>query len=813
MKTKTKIISALGLIILVSLAVLGIFWFSQSAKLKATGQKAEAKLAEKFNQAPEIKNSYQLDKLSLIQPAKDENSVEVKLGEANAKEFVPNLEINKWDGETKFKLKPDVSQIPADQKKVTMDGDKINYETPKVTYQYYNKPDASADGGYEFSEILKVKPDTNVFTTPIETENLDFFYQPALNQEIKIGERGVATCTETQCFDKDGKVVNSRPENVVGSYAVYYKDGKSGDYSQMGGKNYMTGKAFHIYRPQVTDAEGNKVWGELNVDTDKGILAVTVPQDFLDKATYPVTVDPTFGYSSASHGLSSQYSTAILAVDQYTGVAGTGQSMSTYVRAWSSSYLGNYKMALYNIGVDQATNIITNGTTDVGQTSATASYHTQNFTVSPTLSAQEYGLAFLGENFTYVYYDSSGGNSYVGNRSYPAWATNQNLSGTQRVSIYVTYTASASAPTVTNSTGASNVNFTAARLNGEVTATGGENPTVHIYWGTTDGGTTAGSWANDVNLGALGAGTFYTDISSLTAGTTYYYRSYATNSGGSAWTASTATFNTAAIVCGDGTCNGSETRATCPADCPVINIQRNVNFGRSVNLKAGGVAAPAWACGDTIQDVDGNTYGTILIDTQCWMAENIMTTKYPDGTSITRGPTGATWNGSDNAYYAYPPNTANTAEETLANIQSNHLGFVYQWRAAMKNETVEGVNQGICPTGWHLPTDAQWFALEYYLWDKVTGTCTNSRTTWGCDPAGTKLKTDAPTGFLAPLAGYRNTNGGFYNRGALSYFWSSTQYDASYAWRRGLNLSNATVYRGNGGFMKAAGFSVRCLKN
>jgi len=102
--------------------------------------------------------------------------------------------------------------------------------------------------------------------------------------------------------------------------------------------------------------------------------------------------------------------------------------------------------------------------------------------------------------------------------------------------------ASTAAPTVTNSSGASNITSTSARLNGEVTSTGGENPTVHIYWGTSDGGTTPGSWANDVNLGAKAAGTFYTDISSLSNGTTYYYRCYATNSGGSDWADATSSF-------------------------------------------------------------------------------------------------------------------------------------------------------------------------------------------------------------------------------------------------------------------------------
>jgi hypothetical protein len=99
-------------------------------------------------------------------------------------------------------------------------------------------------------------------------------------------------------------------------------------------------------------------------------------------------------------------------------------------------------------------------------------------------------------------------------------------------------------PTVTNSTGASNIASTSATLNGEVTNTGGQNSTVHIYWGPTDGGTTPGSWAHNVDLGVKAAGTFYTDISSLTTSTTYYYRCYAVNSAGGNWAASTTSFTT-----------------------------------------------------------------------------------------------------------------------------------------------------------------------------------------------------------------------------------------------------------------------------
>ncbi|MEI8103567.1 MAG: fibrobacter succinogenes major paralogous domain-containing protein, partial [Candidatus Moraniibacteriota bacterium] len=176
---------------------------------------------------------------------------------------------------------------------------------------------------------------------------------------------------------------------------------------------------------------------------------------------------------------------------------------------------------------------------------------------------------------------------------------------------------------------------------------------------------------------------------------------------------------------------------------------------------------------------------------------------------ISRGPTTATWSGADNAYYAYPPNTGNTAEETLANIQTNKLGFIYQWSAAMAGSTTEGA-QGICPAGWHVPTDAEQNTLDQYLKDNGQTCDANRSNVWDCSSAGTKLKLGGTSGFNAPLAGYRGTTGGFYVRGSTAYLWSSSQSGAT-AWDRYLYASSATVHRVP--YSKAYGFSLRCLKD
>jgi hypothetical protein len=106
----------------------------------------------------------------------------------------------------------------------------------------------------------------------------------------------------------------------------------------------------------------------------------------------------------------------------------------------------------------------------------------------------------------------------------------------------------AEVPTITNGIGATSVTSNSARLNGEITSAGNQNPAVTIYYGTTDGGKDVDLWSNHSDLGTKGLGTFYADVSSLTQGTHYYYRCYASNSAGSNWADTTAEFDTLTTV-------------------------------------------------------------------------------------------------------------------------------------------------------------------------------------------------------------------------------------------------------------------------
>ena len=178
--------------------------------------------------------------------------------------------------------------------------------------------------------------------------------------------------------------------------------------------------------------------------------------------------------------------------------------------------------------------------------------------------------------------------------------------------------------------------------------------------------------------------------------------------------------------------------------------------------------ASTTGCAATMSDVDGNVYNTVAIGSQCWMCDNLRVTKYPDGTGITRGPVGATWNNPAGVYYyAYPPNATNTAEETLANINTNKLGFVYQAGAAfniVKSQSWGRYSQGACPDGWHLPVAIGDVTGQGY--DKLV-------TQLGANP-GTKMKTVSATTFSGPMAGFRGSDGSFSSRGGSGRFMTSS---------------------------------------
>jgi uncharacterized protein (TIGR02145 family) len=202
------------------------------------------------------------------------------------------------------------------------------------------------------------------------------------------------------------------------------------------------------------------------------------------------------------------------------------------------------------------------------------------------------------------------------------------------------------------------------------------------------------------------------------------------------------------------------------------------------------------SAGGFVVDIDGNRYNTVKIGTQIWMAENLKTTRYNDGTKIPAVKDSASWMNLTTGALCYYKNDSVTYNATY--------GPLYNWYA---------VNTGkLAPTGWHVPTDAEWTTLTNYL--------------GGLDVAGGKLKETGTshwqspntgatneTGFTAIPAGRRDPGTNFQVCGWIAAFWSSTIYPYwNAALGRELASDIISVYQNNPP-SRTQGRSIRCVKD
>ena len=196
--------------------------------------------------------------------------------------------------------------------------------------------------------------------------------------------------------------------------------------------------------------------------------------------------------------------------------------------------------------------------------------------------------------------------------------------------------------------------------------------------------------------------------------------------------------------------------------------------------------------GSTIADIDGNVYNTIWIGGRQWIKENLKTTKYCDASSIPNVTGNDTWAGLSTPAYCWYKNDQGT--------YGNTYGALYNWY------TVQSGN--LCPTGWHVPSNAEWAALIDYV--------------GGASIAGTKLKATSgwynggndgtdEYGFSALPGGHRDVYGTFEFEGRLGWWWSSTEDDATDAFYRHMLYDPGSVDWGS--TIKGAGFSVRCVRD
>jgi len=302
----------------------------------------------------------------------------------------------------------------------------------------------------------------------------------------------------------------------------------------------------------------------------------------------------------------------------------------------------------------------------------------------------------------------------------------------------------------------SSITGTTAISGGNISNGGGATITARgIVWNTSQNPTLASNLGS-TNDGS-GTGSFTSNLSNITANTTYYVRAYATNSVGTAY--------------------GNQVSFTTTNGGIITNPGAGVTF-------------------------NGYTYTSIVLGNgQEWMAENLRTTSYANGDPIPNITNNTQWSNLTTGAWSHYNNNSQ---------YENPYGKLYNWYTVADTRNV-------CPTGWHVPSDAEWSTFINYLDPNANGG-NNTNT------AGGKMKSTGTQYWLSPNTGAtnesgfsglpggtRNSGGTFGGIGYYGLWWSSTESSANGAWDRNLGYDSGDGDRSNAS--KRSGFSVRCLRD
>ena len=408
---------------------------------------------------------------------------------------------------------------------------------------------------------------------------------------------------------------------------------------------------------------------------------------------------------------------------------------------------------------------------------------------------------------------------------------------------------------VLSTTAITDITQTTAKSGGNITSDGGAPITVHgVCWSTNENPTIDDNKTED----GTGAVSFTSSVTGLEPNTTYYLRAYATNSAGNGY-GSTMSFTTQArfpvlstrevtditensatsggnitddggvLITAHGVCWSTNENPTIDDNktedgtgagsftSSVTGLEPNTTYylrayaTNSAGTSYGSIMSfttQEGSSGSTFTDPrDGKVYQTVVIGNQVWMAENLA--YLPSVNMVADGSEDA----AGSYYYVYGYDGTNVADAKATDNYATY-GVLYNWTAAMDGEASSTTNpsgiQGVCPAGWHLPSDAEWTELTDYLGGtsgaggklKETGT-----THWVSPNTGATNE----TGFTALPGGYRGSRGAFGYIGYDGVWWSATELSAPNAWGRVMFLDYSSVSRFD--YLKEVGFSVRCVRD
>jgi uncharacterized protein (TIGR02145 family) len=226
-------------------------------------------------------------------------------------------------------------------------------------------------------------------------------------------------------------------------------------------------------------------------------------------------------------------------------------------------------------------------------------------------------------------------------------------------------------------------------------------------------------------------------------------------------------------------------------------ISANSTIYRSTNYRSTGMSVRCvMGSGGPVSDVDNNGYETVQIGTQVWMKSNLKTSRYRNGDSIQSGLSNSSWQNTTSGAYAIYNNDL---------VNNGLYGKLYNHHAVTDI-------RGLCPTGWHVPSDGEWTTLENYLGGSwAAGGAIRSTATqptpggWDSPASGTTNS----SGFTALPGGMRGFGGDFSNATFSAVWWSSSLYSGSVA--RSLDLYSSTPYTNSSINDRTHGLSVRCV--